>query len=824
MIRLFVEKLQRTLRWFRTGSVVILIVATIAGSAPSSWAAPEAPVQLSFETSLTGGALVRAADSPQVYLIENNTKRWVSSEDAFRTHGFTWDAVIVVLPDVLARYPEGEPITPESYIVLPGEEAILPDLAPFAPSALRLATVNGRTVLRFTSTFWNMGKGRFELVGGAETDIAGDQNQNTFERIFYSNGDHRDKIVGDFLWHDVHQHFHYDDFADYVLELIKPADGVPTTPPTITQKTTFCLRDNEPVNVNMPGAPRGGAYLSCGKYRQGVSVGWADVYDYTLADQYLDVHDTPPGEYRLSFVIDPRRHFVEGRQDNNTATVLVDLNVPAGTLRVLASGSPFLTNKNQFPDGLLVKAEGDSRVYVIHRNRKRWLHTEAVFRSYGYSWSDVVELPAMVVRAIPWDQLIRLAGTPGIYILNDHGYRRRILDPAVFSSYGWSSADVADINAEEFAGYPNTELIMRSGDNRVYSTATKRFVGTFDALEELGHIPTSTHVVNETDFNSYQVKIITRDLNIPWDIVFLPDGDFLVTERSGTVRRIGAYPATISLPSVLHTGEGGLMGMALHPNFAQNRLVYLYFTVAGDEETNRVVRFRLEGDRLIEDRIIIEGIPAAIRHDGGQVAFGPDGMLYITTGDASHPDLAQDLTSLAGKTLRLTPDGAIPSDNPFGTAVWSYGHRNVQGIAWDDRGRMWQTEHGSSAYDELNLVEKGKNYGWPVIRGDETRAGMVRPVLHSGTDTWAPSGLAFADGKLFFAGLRGSTLYEATPGDGNTIAKLRAHFAGVYGRLRAAVVDLDGFLNVSTSNRDGRGTVQTGDDKILRIYTEFLRE
>lgn len=346
-----------------------------------------------------------------------------------------------------------------------------------------------------------------------------------------------------------------------------------------------------------------------------------------------------------------------------------------------------------------------------------------------------------------------------------------------------------------------------------------------------------TNVVQQPQSNQSQteqtepvaktVQIIADKLDVPWDIVFLPDGDMLVTERVGTIQRIGVLSATIALPSVKHIGEGGLMGIALHPRFEENQFVYLYFTTAENSRRNRVIRFRLEGERLIEDKLIIDNIPSALYHDGGQIAFGPDGMLYITTGDAENPDSAQDLKSLAGKTLRLTEDGEIPKDNPFKTAIFSYGHRNAQGIAWDDRGRMWQTEHGRSGalsgFDELNLVEKGKNYGWPIIQGDARREGMVTAEYSSPADeTWAPAGVAFVNHRLFFAGLRGSTLYEARLDELGKIKDFRKHLTGAYGRLRAVVLGPDGFLYISTSNRDGRGTPRLDDDKILRVHPDFF--
>jgi len=228
-----------------------------------------------------------------------------------------------------------------------------------------------------------------------------------------------------------------------------------------------------------------------------------------------------------------------------------------------------------------------------------------------------------------------------------------------------------------------------------------------------------------------------------------------------------------------------------------------------------VVRFRLDATTLTERTVILEGIPGASIHDGGRLKFGPDDMLYITTGDAAIADLAQDKDSLAGKILRLRDDGSIPSDNPFSNSpVFSYGHRNPQGIAWDERGRLWEVEHGQSATDELNLIEPGVNYGWPVIRGNAATPDMKTPVLHSGTNTWAPSGLAFVNGSLYFAGLRGQGLFQATPD--RTNVRLTEHLSN-FGRLREVVLGPDGLLYVFTNNRDGRGSSSADDDRLLRV-------
>ncbi|MEK9201585.1 MAG: PQQ-dependent sugar dehydrogenase [Patescibacteria group bacterium] len=324
------------------------------------------------------------------------------------------------------------------------------------------------------------------------------------------------------------------------------------------------------------------------------------------------------------------------------------------------------------------------------------------------------------------------------------------------------------------------------------------------------------------------IEIIAENLRIPWAVAFLPDGNLLVTERPGTLRKIGKDGKIYNIEGVHHSEEGGLLGMALHPRFTENHWIYLYLTITqGSEMKNRIERYAFENDQFADKKIIIENIPGALYHDGGRIAFGPDGYLYITTGDAGKSNLAQAKDSLAGKILRLDYEGAVPSDNPFNNAVWSYGHRNSQGLAWDDRGRLWATEHGRSGilsgFDELNLIEKGKNYGWPVIQGNETRAGMESPVTQSGPDeTWAPAGALFWDDSIFFAGLRGEAIYEARIGEEKEIS-LKIHFHNEFGRLRDIVRGPDDFFYVTTSNTDDRGMSRPGDDKIIRIDPKVFR-
>lgn len=318
-------------------------------------------------------------------------------------------------------------------------------------------------------------------------------------------------------------------------------------------------------------------------------------------------------------------------------------------------------------------------------------------------------------------------------------------------------------------------------------------------------------------------EIIAENLMIPWEIAFLPDGQMVVTERSGKLLTVGVETKTIKeIEGVAHIGEGGLLGIAVHPQFEKNNYVYIYSTtVENGDISNRVERYTLTKNALSERKIILSGIKGSSNHDGGRMHFGPDGYLYITTGDAEKPDLAQDKNSLNGKILRIKDDGSIPTDNPFKNAVYSLGHRNPQGLAWDTNGALWETEHGpsglSTGYDEINRIEKGKNYGWPLIRGEEKREGFVSPVLQSGgRDTWAPAGLAYKNGSLFFTGLRGEALYEAKINTDNTVS-LTVHYKKEFGRLRAITVGPDGALYISTSNKDGRGRAKDGDDKLIRI-------
>lgn len=321
------------------------------------------------------------------------------------------------------------------------------------------------------------------------------------------------------------------------------------------------------------------------------------------------------------------------------------------------------------------------------------------------------------------------------------------------------------------------------------------------------------------------VQVLAEGLDVPWGLAFLDDG-FLLTERPGRLTRLAADGSrrwSVDVPDARERGEGGLLGLALHPGFQETRWIFLYLTTASD---NRIVRYRLGDNGSLTERLtLIDGLPAAAFHNGGRLAFGPDGMLYATTGDAGLRGSARDPGYPGGKILRMTDAGAVPPDSVRPVLVYSLGHRNPQGLAWDPRGRLWSTEHGrsgaTSGLDELNLIVPGGDYGWPESQGDEVVVGTVPPVLHSGPETtWAPSGAAWLDGRVLFGGLRGEALYDVRVDAAEP--ELVVHFYRDLGRVRTVRVGPDGFLYVLTGNRDGRGRAGPDDDRLLRIDPAVL--
>jgi glucose/arabinose dehydrogenase len=320
-----------------------------------------------------------------------------------------------------------------------------------------------------------------------------------------------------------------------------------------------------------------------------------------------------------------------------------------------------------------------------------------------------------------------------------------------------------------------------------------------------------------------QTSVLATNLEAPWDVVFLPDGNALVTERdSGRVLSVSPSGETEEMQTLPAdgSGEGGLLGLALSPDYEEDGLVYAYYTTAED---NRVVRFRL-GE---EPDPILTGIPVNTYHNGGRISFGPDGLLYVGTGDAGNTANSQDPNALGGKILRLNSDGSVPADNPFpDNPVYSYGHRNVQGLAWDAEGRLYATEFGQDTYDEVNLIEPGQNYGWPNVEGNGGEAqGYVDPISTWATSEASPSGAAVLtsggipqwQGDFFMAALRGERLWRLDLDENGAVAGREELLTGQAGRLRHVTQAPDGSLWILTNNRDGRGSPIPDDDRILRL-------
>ncbi len=345
----------------------------------------------------------------------------------------------------------------------------------------------------------------------------------------------------------------------------------------------------------------------------------------------------------------------------------------------------------------------------------------------------------------------------------------------------------------------------------------------------------------------FRVEAVAGGLQVPWGFAWLPNGDMLVTERPGRVRiiekgQLRAEPV-FRVPDVEPSSESGLMDISRHPQFSANGFVYLAYAYNKDGKRVKVTRYKFDGKTFVEPKIIIENIPSAPNHAGTRARFGPDGKLYVTTGDSTDWNLAQKNDSLAGKTLRLNDDGSVPKDNPFigregyRPEIWTTGHRNAQGLAWQPgSGLMFQTEHGPSGFegrgggaDEVNIVEAGKNYGWPTIYGNKTQAGLVSPLLEY-TPACAPASGAFYNGDKFpafkgnfFLGcLRGARMIRVVL-DGRKVVKQENLLERNVGRIREIAEGPDGFIYFSTSNRDGRGSPAKDDDRIMRIVPEVQK-
>ncbi|WP_343839965.1 PQQ-dependent sugar dehydrogenase [Salinibacillus aidingensis] len=313
-------------------------------------------------------------------------------------------------------------------------------------------------------------------------------------------------------------------------------------------------------------------------------------------------------------------------------------------------------------------------------------------------------------------------------------------------------------------------------------------------------------------------KITANNLFIPWTIN-KNGGTFYLSQREGSVIEINGELGLVEVQDVqvseniLHEGQGGFLGFALDPNFKETNRAYAYHTYSKNGEVlNRIVSLTLKDNTWEEENVLLENIPGGEVNNGGRLKIGPDGFLYATTGDTGQAELAQNLDNLAGKILRMNLEGEVPQDNPFENSyVYSYGHRNSQGLAWDEQGNLYSSEHGEDGHDEINLIEAGQNYGWPEITGNEEESGMKAPVAHSGEDTWAPAGMAYSDGRLYVASLAGKQIFTYDIESSET-----TEFYDEAGRLRDVLVE-NGSIFTITSNNDQYGEPTAKDDRLLQL-------
>ncbi|WMJ81602.1 PQQ-dependent sugar dehydrogenase [Clostridium sp. MB40-C1] len=343
-----------------------------------------------------------------------------------------------------------------------------------------------------------------------------------------------------------------------------------------------------------------------------------------------------------------------------------------------------------------------------------------------------------------------------------------------------------------------------------------------------------TRAITSRQFH-YEIEVIAENLYVPWAMDISNEGKIYFTERSGAIRiiedgKLLTQPLITFGTPFISRGEGGLMGIALDPNYSQNHYMYVMHSYTeGNQIYNRVVRLVENNNRAFIDRVLLDKIPGGQIHNGGRLKIGPDKKLYITTGDAGNSALAQDLRSTAGKILRIELDGSIPKDNPIANSpVYSLGHRNPQGLAWNSENILYASEHGQLAHDEINIIQPGANYGWPLAQGDEEsqEVKIQKPLIHSGEETWAPSGIAFVNqgpwqDKLLVTNLRGQQLLAISLDEKGTVVKdVESWFKNQYGRLRDVIQGKDGSIYLTTSNRDGRGNPNIADDKIIRLIPQ----
>lgn len=330
----------------------------------------------------------------------------------------------------------------------------------------------------------------------------------------------------------------------------------------------------------------------------------------------------------------------------------------------------------------------------------------------------------------------------------------------------------------------------------------------------------------------YKVEVIAENLNIPWAIDISDEGKLYFTERVGSIRviengNLNFKPVITLKEPFISRGEGGLMGVVLDPSYLQNHYIYVMYSYLEDNKVyNKVVRLIENNNKAFIDKVILDKISGGRIHNGGRLKIGPDKKLYITTGDAGIPNLAQDLTSLAGKILRVELDGSIPKDNPIiNSSIYSLGHRNPQGLAWNSNNILYEAEHGQAAHDEINIIKAGINYGWPIVQGNEVSNNILsqKPLIQSGEETWAPSGITFISqgpwkSRLLVANLRGSQLLSISLNEeGTMVTNVESIMKNEFGRLREVVEAKDGSIYITTNNRDGRGNPNINDDKIIKL-------
>jgi glucose/arabinose dehydrogenase len=390
------------------------------------------------------------------------------------------------------------------------------------------------------------------------------------------------------------------------------------------------------------------------------------------------------------------------------------------------------------------------------------------------------------------------------------------------------------LNLTHFAGsigYNASPFLTRTMDKERRLVITAIAAVTVAAVATIFFTPSQTTLPipepGQRDGNNTRsgVQVLAENLDVPWAVDIAEDGRLFFTERTGRIMAIDRNGSLLSDPvayiNVMQNGESGLLGLALHPNFTENHLLYVYHTYSNDSAVlNQVLMLTENNNKIVESKVIIDNIPAADRNDGGRIKFGPDGKLYIATGDARQPELAQDARSLAGKILRLNPDGSIPKDNPFeGSPVYSYGHRNIQGLAWHPvTGELYASEHGLEGNDEINLIKPGRNYGWPI---EDCNAEKFEKPVVCFNPAIAPAGMTFAASDIL--GYQNDILLATLKAQHIRLIDLesdiQSNILTGFGRIRDVVEAPDGSLYFTTSNKDGRAVPAQNDDKILRIIS-----